>query len=197
MEPTYLLWTPRPVGAAIRFNATPLAAPRWPSGPAAFYAEVLRDLGLDAAPERWDVMPYRAAYHGEPDAADWRDRWKLNWRVTVPLDAPPAGPFEEGYETGALGDEAPRLSDEPPCFLLSDFPDEAALDAAQRALAGALGISADGFERFEVAGGFWQLQADLGPQPYADDAPRAREAEAICRTHGGWPTFDERIRALD
>ena len=205
-EPTYLIWTPRtssqPGGtSAVRFNITPLSALDWPNGDEPFYTQLLRGVGVGATAKAWDVLPYRCRYHGNPDAGDWMDRWKRNWRVTIKttasMDRTPT--FEEGYETDAFA-VAPPVPDGDlmHAFVLADFPDKERATRVQENLRG----SSDKFaslEVFEVEASFWQIQVDLGPRHqsfFTGDDSDARHVEALCRRHGGWPTFDERVRAL-
>lgn len=46
----------------------------------------LAALGLSSEPIDWDVEPFRTPYYAvTPDAAPWRDRYRLAWRVIVVL----------------------------------------------------------------------------------------------------------------
>jgi hypothetical protein len=199
-EPTYTLWTPRRVGRhAVRFNATPASRLEWPEAGADFYGHLLRDLGVDGEVTGWEVLPYRTRYHGRPDAEDWRDRWKLNWRVTVELASAPARDgFDDVYETDGISYGKPMVVEDVHALLIADFPDRERADAARSTLVD-LADAEPAFESFEVAGEFHQLQIDLGPRPQAYFSAGGNEVEEIqraCRDAGGWPTFEERLVAL-
>lgn len=205
-EPTYLIWTPRLISAPqepvrVRFNVTPLSAMEWRVAEAEFYQDVLRDVGLRGKALSWEVLPYRCRYHGNPDAADWTDRWKLNWRVSISTDLAieTAPEFPEGYETAAFSPTEPYPDDGLPyCFVLADFPDRGRAERA-RARVMALPDGPEEPELIEVEGSFYQLQFNLGrrgPEYFQGDAPQAQRIEDTCRDVGGWPTFDERVRVL-
>lgn len=204
MEPTYLIWTPRVTrtdGAwSIRFNATPHSALDWPEGGEDFYTQLLRDMGVESTASSWNVVPYRSRYHGVPEAQDWRDRWKRNWRVTITLQRPLASAptFEEGYEAEAFAAETPLSDQDMRAFVLADFPDRGRAEGA-RAVIQKMARENMEFELFEVEQSFWQLQIDLGPRDepfFHGNADAAQRIEAACRDAGGWPTFDERVRVL-
>lgn len=205
MEPTYLIWTPRAwkdrPHQAVRFNVTPLSALDWPTAGEAFYSELLSDIGVRAGSVSWDVLPYRSRYHGDPDAADWEDRWKRNWRVEIALDEQlvdlPA--FEEGYETQAFAAADPLPDGNAlRALVLADFRKKEDAEEAVAEIRSLARTPVD-FELFSVEGAFWQLQIDLGAQPvdsFRRPTQYADRIENACRTAGGWPTFNERVQAL-
>jgi hypothetical protein len=205
-DPTYLIWTPRVIlkshtDLAIRFNITPMTVVHWPIGDEQFYAHLLRDIGIHASPTSWEVIPYRSQYHGNPEASDWRDRWKLNWRVTVNTDTAyyKAINFNEGYETDAFSASAAISADAAMhAFVIADFPSSTDAVCAQTVIGHSLDISPQ-FEVFSVQGLFWQLQVELGPRNtdyFYESSPEVRHIEELCREQKGWPTFTERVRVL-
>lgn len=207
-EPTYLVWTPRIISQpgytlAVRFNITPLSAFEWPIGNKKFYNHLLQDIGIYTFPTAWDVVAYRSRYHDNLNSSNWMDLWTRNWCVSVETDqkinVSDIPKFQEGYETDAFAVAKPFLEKE--CmnaFVLADFPIFEKLEHAIAAIQRLPGLEPQ-FEAIEVEKLFWQVQINLGPQPlsfFEYDTPIVDNIDNIIRTHGGWPTFEERISVL-
>jgi len=50
-------------------------------------SKCLSKIGIDASVAEWSLEPSRTNYYSLfPDSADWRDRWRASWTLTVRLD---------------------------------------------------------------------------------------------------------------
>jgi len=130
----------------------------------------------------------------------WEDRWKLNWRVTVETTAAieKSMVFNEGYETNAFSVSEPYPdSGNTHAFILADFKERSSLDKLIKKIKSS--NKKIKLEHFLVENEFWQLQVDLGIKEicyFSKNNTDADIIENLCRAHGGWPTFEERINAL-
>lgn len=202
MEPTFLLWTPRPFQKSaddlvIRFNVTPYSVQHWPQGDdEGFYRQLLADLEVEAAPVGSDALPYRSRYH-----SDWDDpAWRNNWRVSIDLSGygGEVPEFQQVYETTAHPEaEGLPAAEEVNALVIADFKVRDWAQDALKEIGDRLAEWED--ELFEVPAVGWQLQIDLGPRPraYYEDtkSDEVHQLEEICRKHHGWSTYEEQLNA--
>ncbi len=212
----YDIWTPYKVSdqpQTLGFMVTGREDYDIGRGSRSYIQALLRDIGVDAMPVEWSIIPYRSCYYSEYDDEDeaWRDRWRLVWRVRVAteyrVDPPRLGGLsigtnarDDSFSQDDAVDDAPAFT----CLVVGDFEDEAARDQARVAIEGdvlhdvreRLGIGLPTFTHLEVGDQFYQLQADLGTFPrtfYANGANYAARVMEIYQSTGGIVNFQDHL----
>jgi hypothetical protein len=215
-DPIYTLWHPtlqhKPDGtSAITVNVTPGAYDRMPTGPRTFFERILEEIGVDADPQTGEILVYRSRYHGEPaETASWREKWPINWRLSITLAQPLAKlpPLDSEYfESYAFsGDPQWHKSDNAnvSCLVIADFKSKSTSNRARTRIKRAAANERSGqgepivppeFFGVEIGDLFYQWQINLGQFPntfFEHGADYALRIEDVCRQAGGITAFDER-----
>jgi hypothetical protein len=192
----YWLWSPRLVQTArptIETFMTHGELTYLNRGTPEMVAQVLEDLGVEAAAAGWTMDRYRTGYFTDyHDSEDWRDRWQQAWRLRIELADTPREPDAsepiptEATDASWAPDDDPGTLPSATCLILADFENEEELARARKGVAELLPTA-----RIDVGtayGRFPQLRIDLGERPdsfYEGGAAEAERAGEECRRHGG------------
>jgi hypothetical protein len=172
-------------------------------GSEGFVAGLLRDLGIDDKPTRWELTPIRSSYFAdEPDADDWRDRWPLVWRArvelpAVPIKVPITAQVPRGTDADGADDDTFSQDDHwltwasARSVVIADFVNEGDRKRAEAEISAARNkgaIPTVEVSRGEAFGRLPQLTIDLGERPnsyFEGGAPDAAKVAALVERCGG------------
>lgn len=135
----FLLFRPEydPASRQLSFLAAEGGIAGIAAGTPAMIAQMLADLGYaESQAVRWSVQPMLTSYLADdPDADDWRERWRSSWLISVELAQQPRIPpfLPQRLVRSHAGDAGWRASPhEPPAAtILADFYTRAELARAE------------------------------------------------------------------
>lgn len=212
----YNLWHPRLIGnRQLTVTLTPGESSAVPDSDPQFFKEILRALRIKADAKDAQVISYRCSYHAEPDTDDWRDRWPVNWRLTIALSTTVRLPKLKHESIGLVAtpegvwDQDDNSERALPCFVFVDFRSSSAADKTREQLQHSkevqnlrspLKLPSLQFERQALGRSLVQDHIALGTVPV-----RALEegfeygfaVERICVEQGGITNFEQRIGQWD
>jgi len=206
LTPTYYLWHPRldfssNTKGNLLLSVTSLSAPNIPIGSIDFCQQILEDLGVDGIVTSWEVIPYRSKYHGEIEADNWKDIWKLNSRLVIrgEFKGNPQTFDQEYYETEAFSPNPDSYVRLVFANIISDFESQQqrviAKCEVENLLDGTVDIRTYDVEEIDICSQFFQLQIMIGPfdeSAFLDREHLLEDILEICRRSGGITHFDTR-----